>query len=58
MKPLRTMTKLAVKLAEAINYLHTRAESISHTNLKPKNILLDRDFNAFISDPRITLFDD
>lgn len=47
-----------MKLAESIHYLHTRAESLIHGNIKPKNILLDKDLNIYISDMRLTLFDD
>jgi serine/threonine protein kinase len=40
--------KIAIQIAQAIDYAHSRG--IIHHDLKPGNILLDRDGNAYLAD--------
>lgn len=43
--------KIAIDVARALQYLHHGTESsVVHSDLKPSNILLDHDLNAYIGD--------
>ncbi|KAK3198619.1 hypothetical protein Dsin_022034 [Dipteronia sinensis] len=46
-----TRKKIIVQIAKGLEYLHDNSNpNIIHLDIKPQNILLDRDFNAKISD--------
>lgn len=48
---------IAVDVALALNYLHTSCKKpIVHCNLKPNNIFLDDDMNAYVGDFGLTRF--
>nr|DAD38672.1 TPA_asm: hypothetical protein HUJ06_012994 [Nelumbo nucifera] len=47
----KARTRIAAKISSALLFLHTsRSEKIIHGDLKPKNILLDSEFNCKIGD--------
>lgn len=47
----RTLHKIALDIARALAYLHdTCVPRVLHRDVKPSNILLDDDFNAYLSD--------
>ncbi|KAK1297108.1 LRR receptor-like serine/threonine-protein kinase RPK2 [Acorus calamus] len=47
----RMLHKIALDVAKALAYLHDRCvPRILHRDVKPSNILLDNDFNAYLSD--------
>lgn len=47
----RTLHKIAVDIASALSYLHDQCvPRVLHRDVKPSNILLDEDFNAYLSD--------
>lgn len=45
-----TRLKIVMSLTEALSFLHTTHKRVIHQDLKPSNILLDRDFSAKLSD--------
>ncbi|XP_057978215.1 LRR receptor-like serine/threonine-protein kinase RPK2 [Malania oleifera] len=47
----RTLHKIALDIARALAYLHDQCvPRVLHRDVKPSNILLDDDFNAYLSD--------
>lgn len=47
----RTLHKIALDIARALAYLHdTCVPRVLHRDVKPSNILLDEEFNAYLSD--------
>lgn len=47
----RVLHKIAIDIARALAYLHDQCvPRILHRDVKPSNILLDNDFNAYLSD--------
>ncbi|CAA6653516.1 unnamed protein product [Spirodela intermedia] len=42
--------KIALDIARALKYLHHRSNRILHRDVKPSNILLDNELNAYLSD--------
>ena len=49
--PWRIRLKIANEIASVITYLHTKfPRSIIHRDINPKNIHLDQDFSAKLSD--------
>jgi serine/threonine protein kinase len=42
--------KLALQVARALNYLHTRTPKIIHRDLKAENVFIDDDWNAHLGD--------
>ncbi|KAM7268356.1 hypothetical protein ACFE04_010522 [Oxalis oulophora] len=47
----RVLHKISLDVARALSYLHDQcAPRVLHRDVKPSNILLDKDFNAYLSD--------
>ncbi|KAL5987867.1 LRR receptor-like serine/threonine-protein kinase rpk2 [Asimina triloba] len=46
----RMLHKIALDIARALAYLHDCSPRVLHRDVKPSNILLDNDFNAYLSD--------
>eukprot|EP00268_Persea_americana_P066113 TRINITY_DN8935_c1_g1_i2.p1 TRINITY_DN8935_c1_g1~~TRINITY_DN8935_c1_g1_i2.p1 ORF type:complete len:1141 (+),score=211.16 TRINITY_DN8935_c1_g1_i2:187-3609(+) len=46
----KMLHKIALDIARALAYLHDQCPRVLHRDVKPSNILLDNDFNAYLSD--------
>ncbi|MCR4654959.1 MAG: serine/threonine protein kinase [Lachnospiraceae bacterium] len=48
--PLRQKCRIAIKLLEALSFLHTREEPILYLDLKPENVMITRDGDVKLID--------